>query len=58
VKENTFLEDLNVDGSIVLKFIVEKFGGRLWTRFICCEMGTSSMIVIFRLCAGQEILSS
>ena len=58
MKENAFLEDLHLDGSIVLKFIVEKFGRRGWTRFICCKLGTSSVVVIFGLCAGQEILGS
>jgi hypothetical protein len=35
------LEDLAVDGKIILEWILEKLGGDLWTRFIWLRTETS-----------------
>jgi hypothetical protein len=34
-------EDLGVDGRITLEWLLEKWGGKLWTDFICLGIGTS-----------------
>jgi hypothetical protein len=34
LKEGDNLEDLNVDGEIILKWILGKQGGKVWTGFI------------------------
>jgi hypothetical protein len=34
-------ENLGVDGGIILKFIPEKNGGKLWSGFIWLRIGTS-----------------
>jgi len=33
------LEDLDVNGDIILEYILEKKGGRVWTGFICFRVG-------------------
>jgi hypothetical protein len=35
-----YLEDLGVDGKIILEWIVGKLGRRLWTRCIWLRTGT------------------
>jgi hypothetical protein len=35
------LENLGVDGKIILEWILWKWGGRLWNRFIWLRVGTS-----------------
>jgi hypothetical protein len=35
-------EDLDVDGSVILKWILGKWGGKEWTGFISLRVGTSS----------------
>jgi len=34
------LEDLDVDGTILLEWILEKEGGRLWSGYIWLRIGT------------------
>jgi len=41
VKGRVHLEDLGVDGRIILEWILGKFGGRVWTEFIWLWIGTS-----------------
>jgi len=31
------LEDLGVDGRIISEQILEKYGGKVWTRFLWCR---------------------
>jgi hypothetical protein len=35
------LEDSGIDGSIILEWILEKLGEKLWTGFIWLRVGTS-----------------
>jgi hypothetical protein len=41
LKERRYLEDLRVDGRIILELIARKQGGRVCTRCICLRIGTS-----------------
>jgi hypothetical protein len=34
-------EDLGVDGMIILEWLLEKYGGKVWTGFIWFRIGTS-----------------
>jgi hypothetical protein len=34
-------EDLDVDGRIILEWILEKYGGKVWTECICLRIETS-----------------
>jgi hypothetical protein len=34
------LEDLSVNGRIILKLILKKQGGKVWTGFACIRIGT------------------
>jgi len=38
------LEDLGVDGRIILKKVI-KYGGRLWTGFVCYLIGTNGALM-------------
>jgi hypothetical protein len=40
-KGRNHLEDLGVDGKIILELILGKYGGRVWTGFILLRIGTS-----------------
>jgi hypothetical protein len=35
------LEDLGIDGKIILKLILRKQGGKVWTGFVWLRIGTS-----------------
>jgi len=39
------LENLVVDGSIMLKWVLRKYDGRAWTEFIWLSTGTSDMLL-------------
>jgi hypothetical protein len=41
LKGRDCLKDIGVDGSITLEWILEKYGGKLWTGFIWFRIGTS-----------------
>jgi len=41
LKRGYHLEELSVDGRIILKLISEKRGRKLWTGFIWLRIGTS-----------------
>jgi hypothetical protein len=34
LKENYLLEELGADGRVILKLILQKWGGKVWTGFI------------------------
>jgi hypothetical protein len=36
-----YSEDLGVDGRIILKWILGRWGGKVWTGFIWLSIGTS-----------------
>jgi hypothetical protein len=46
MKERDDLEDLDVDGRITLRWIFEKWGGAVWTVFICFRIETSGGAVV------------
>jgi hypothetical protein len=39
LKEGHHSEYLNVDGTIILEWISEKYGGKLWTEFVWLRKG-------------------
>jgi hypothetical protein len=43
--ETEYLEDLEVDGRIILKMILEEKGWKAWTEFIWLGTGTSSKLL-------------
>jgi hypothetical protein len=44
-KELDQWEDLDVDGRIVLKWIMEKYDGVVWTRFIWLRIGVNGELL-------------
>jgi hypothetical protein len=36
----TPLEDLGIERRISVKLILQKYNGRVWTRFVCLKTGT------------------
>jgi hypothetical protein len=45
IKARDHLEDLDVDGNIILKLILNKYGARVWTGFIWLRIGTSDQFL-------------
>jgi hypothetical protein len=45
VKERDHLEDLDVDGRIILKEILKKEGGKMWTGVIWLVIETASELL-------------
>jgi hypothetical protein len=45
VTERNNLEDPQVDGRIILKYILKKQDGKAWTGFIWLRLGTSEGIL-------------
>jgi hypothetical protein len=41
LKGRDHLEDLGIDGRIIVERILWKFGGKVWTGFIWLRLGTS-----------------
>jgi hypothetical protein len=45
LKERYHSKDLGIDGRIVLRWILEKQGGKLWTRLIWLRIETSGVLM-------------
>ena len=45
LKEEDHLEDLVIDGKIILKFNFKKWGGKVWTGFTWLRRGTSGELL-------------
>jgi hypothetical protein len=41
MNERDNLKDKNIDGSIILKWILKKYDGRIWTGLIGLKTGTN-----------------
>jgi hypothetical protein len=41
MKGRDHLEELEVDGKILVEWILNNYGGRVWTGFIWLRLGTS-----------------
>jgi len=42
-------EDLDVDGRVILQWILQKYGGKLWTGFMWLKIKTSGGLLCTRL---------
>jgi hypothetical protein len=42
--EGYHMEDLGIDGNIILEWILRKYVVRVWTGYICLRKGTSGRI--------------
>jgi hypothetical protein len=45
MKERSYMEDLNIDGRIMLKLILKQQSGRAWTGLIWVRIGKSGGLV-------------
>jgi hypothetical protein len=45
LKGRNYLEDLGMDGKIKLKWIIGKYGGKVWTGFIWLRVGSSGRLL-------------
>jgi hypothetical protein len=45
LKGRGYLENLHIDGRILLKLILQKYGVRVWTGFIWLRIGTGDGIL-------------
>jgi hypothetical protein len=41
LKPKDYLEDIGVDGRIIIvEWVLEKWGDKMWTGFVCLRIGT------------------
>jgi hypothetical protein len=45
LQEDITLEDLGIDGKVILECILRKCGGKEWTRFIWLRTGTGGELL-------------
>jgi len=45
LNERDYLENLDVDGRIIVKYILKKYGGRVWTGFVWLGKGASGALL-------------
>jgi hypothetical protein len=48
LKGKDYSEDLGVDGKVISEWILEKCGGKVWTRCVWLRIGTSGGKVSIR----------
>jgi len=45
-KVRNYPEDLGLDRRIILEWVLEKYGGKLWTGFISLRIGTGGGLLL------------
>jgi hypothetical protein len=53
LKERDHLEDLGIDGRVILERILEKLGGKAWTGFICLSSVQWRSLVNMKMSFGS-----
>jgi hypothetical protein len=48
LKEKYYLEDVGVDGNIILKWVFKKWDGEAWTRLRWLRIGTGGGLLLIR----------